>query len=143
MFIEVLQPVGKAGKQCLVNTLSATVTAGEAGPVIILAGEADLTNAGQLMDVISEQVGSGATYLTIDAAGLSFADSKALAILAATGRSLKQLGGGLVLLRPQETVLGMLTLLGVDQLVTIQTSTDTAHAEKRCREQPPQLVQAA
>ena len=112
------------------NTLSVTVTAGEAGPVMILAGEADLTTADQLMDVISGQVGSGATYLTIDVAGLSFADSKALAILAATGRSLKQLGGRLVLLRPQETVLGMLTLLGVDQLVTIQTSTDTAHMPK-------------
>lgn len=44
-------------------------------------------------------------------------DSKALAISAATGRSLKQLGGRLVLLQPQAT------LLGVDQLViTVQTS---------------------
>src|SRR5262249_31432831 len=73
------------------------------------------------------QLPNGAMYLTIDAAGLSFADSRALGILTGTGRSLKELGGRLVLLRPQETVLRMLTLLGADQVVTIRTSTDTAH----------------
>ena len=81
----------KGARQCLVNTLSITVTTGEGGRVITLAGEADVSNALQLMDVISAQRASGATYLTIDAAGLSFADSRALSTLAAAGTTLKTL----------------------------------------------------
>jgi anti-anti-sigma factor len=129
--------VGKAGKPCLVNTLSITVTAGEGGPIITLAGEADLSNALQLLDVIIAQIASGATCLTIDIAGLSFADSRALSTLVAAGTTLKALGGRLVVLRPQETVLRMLTLLRMDRVVTIGTSTDTAHApEDDARDSP-------
>jgi len=109
------------------STLRVSATAGDAGPVIVLAGEADVTNAEQLRDVIDAQLASGAVYLTIDAAGLTFADSGAIRILAGTGKTLKELGGGLVLLRPRKTLLRTLTLLGVDQLITIQAATDMSH----------------
>lgn len=108
------------------STLRASVTAGDAGPVLVLAGEADVTNAEQLRDVIGAQLAGGAAFLTIDTAGLSFADSSAIGILAGTGRTLKELGGGLVLLRPQQPVLRTLTLLGVDQVVSIHAASDMA-----------------
>ena len=109
------------------STLRVSATAGDAGPVLILAGEADVTNAEQLRDVIGAQLASGAVYLTIDAAGLSFADSRAIGILAGTAKTLKEQGGGLVLLRPREILLRSMTLLGVDQVITIQAATDVAH----------------
>jgi anti-anti-sigma factor len=109
------------------SMLRVSATTGDAGPVIVLAGEADVTNAGQLRDVIGAQLASGAVYLTIDAARLSFADSSAIKILAGTGKTLKELGGGLVLLRPRKTLLRTLTLLGVDQMITIQAGTDMSH----------------
>jgi anti-anti-sigma factor len=109
------------------STLRVSATAGDAGPVIVLAGEADVTNAEQLGDAIDAQLSSGAVYLTIDAAGLTFADSGAIVILAGTAKTLKELGGGLVLLRPRKILLRTMTLLGVDQVITIQEATDTAH----------------
>jgi len=109
------------------STLRVSATAGDAGPVLVLAGEADVTNAEQLRDVIGAQLAAGAVYLTIDAAGLSFADSRAIGILAGTAKTLKELGGGLILLRPREILLRSMTLLGVDQVITIQAATDVAH----------------
>lgn len=109
------------------STLRVSVEAGDAGPVLVLAGEADVTNAEQLRNVIGAQLASGAAYLTIDAAGLSFADSRAVGILAGAGMTLKQLGGALILLRPKKNVLRTLTLLGVDQMITIRGATEMAH----------------
>jgi anti-anti-sigma factor len=109
------------------STLRVSAAAGDAGPVLVLSGEADITNAEQLRDVIGTQLASGAVYLTIDAARLSFADSRAIGILAGTAKTLKELGGALVLLRPRKALLRTMTLLGVDQVVTIQAATDTAH----------------
>jgi anti-anti-sigma factor len=121
---------GDSGKHSPVSTLGVRVTAGDAGPVLILAGEADVTNAEQLRDAVSAQLVSGAVYLTIDAAGLSFADSSAMGILAGAGRTLKELGGGLVLLRPQEGVLRTLTLLEMCHVITIHSATDGANEPK-------------
>lgn len=100
--------------------------AGDGGPVIVVTGEADIISAGQLRDVISAELASGAVFLTIDAAGLSFADSAAIGVLAGTGRTLRELGGRLVLLRPQQAVLRKLTLLGVTQVITVHAAADIA-----------------
>lgn len=72
--------------------LKTSVTAGEAGPVIILEGEADVSNAAQLSDVIIAQLASGTLYLTIDAAGLSFADSTSIGVLTGAAKTLTKLG---------------------------------------------------
>lgn len=108
------------------STLRISVAAGEAGPIISLSGEADLTNADQLRDVITAQLASGAVYVTIDAAGLSFADSRSIGIMTGAAKSLKQLGGGLVLLRPQRSLVRTLNLLGADRVLTILEAPDTA-----------------
>ena len=91
-----------------------------------MSGEADLTNAAQLREVITAQLASGVVYLTIDMAGLSFADSKVIGILAGTAKTLKQLGGGLILLNPQSQLVRVMTILGVDQVLTIRATTDIA-----------------
>jgi anti-sigma B factor antagonist len=118
-------------KQSLVSTLRVSVAAGESGPILTLSGEADITNAAQLRDAITAQLASGTVYLTIDAAELSFADSGSIGILAGTANSLKQLGGRLVLLHPQDSLVRSLILLGVDQVLTVHRASGAAH-EREC-----------
>ena len=101
------------------STLRVSVAVGEPGPIITLSGEADASNAAQLSDAIAAQLASGAVYLTIDAAALSFADSMSIGVLTGAAKALKELGGRLVLLRPQESLVRTLTLLGADRVLTI------------------------
>jgi anti-sigma B factor antagonist len=99
--------------------LEASVTAGESGPVIVLAGEADLTCAEQLDALISGQLAGGTQQLTIDVSGLRFADSASIRTIALAARTLKERGGRLVLLAPQPSVARVLALMGADQMITI------------------------
>lgn len=109
------------------TTLRVSVATGESGPIITLSGEADATKAARLREVITAQLASGTVYLTIDAAELRFADSMSIGVLTGAAKTLKELGGGLVLLRPQAALVRTLALLGADQMLTIHAATDIAH----------------
>jgi anti-sigma B factor antagonist len=117
--------------------LKAWVEAGESGPVIMLAGEADLTGAGQFDALITGQLAGGARQLTVDASGLRFADVASIRTLALAARTLTERGGSLVLLDPQPSVARVLAVLDADQMVTIRRKTRTLqplatqHAERR------------
>jgi anti-sigma B factor antagonist len=107
--------------------LEASVEAGEYGPVIVLAGEADLTCQEQLGALITGQLAGGIRQLTIDVSGLRFADSASIRTLSLAARTLKERGGSLVLLDPQRPVARVLALMGVDQMVTIRENSPTVH----------------
>ena len=81
--------------------LKAWAEAGESGPVIVLAGEADLTSARQIDTLLAGQLGDGTWQLTIDLSGLRFADAASLRALAMAARTLTERGGSLVVLNPQ------------------------------------------
>jgi anti-anti-sigma factor len=102
-----------------VSVLRAVVSAGECGPLVTLSGEADVTTAEQLSEVMTGQLATGIRHLTVDAAGLAFADSMSVHILLKAAQALAKRGGGLLLLRPQRPVATVLHLTGVDQLITI------------------------
>lgn len=105
------------------GSLTASVAAGESGPVIVLAGEADLNSAGQLSALITAQLARGTRQLTVDLSGLWFADSATVRTLVLAARTLQQRGGDVVLLRPQQSVARVLTLTGADQMFTIRAQT--------------------
>jgi anti-sigma B factor antagonist len=105
--------------------LQASVEAGESGPVIVLAGEADQTCAEQLDTLIAGQLAGGTRQVTIDASGLRFADSASVRTLVLAARTLTERGGRLVLLDPQQSVARVLALLGADQMITIGRKTPT------------------
>ena len=72
----------------------------ESGPVITLSGDTDLVSVARLSSLIS-----GATLgLTLDAPGLSFADTASIRTLMLAARTLKERGGRLVLLHPRRSV---------------------------------------
>lgn len=107
------------------STLRITVAAGGSGPVVTLSGEADLTSVAELSDVLAGQVSGGSRHLTVDASGLQFADSASIRALLLAGRTLKERGGALVLVRPQPVVARVLALMGAEQVITIRGGAGT------------------
>jgi anti-sigma B factor antagonist len=105
-----------------VGQLEVSVAAGDSGPVVVLSGEADLTTVAGLSDTLTAQISGGARHVTVDASGLRFADSASIRALALAGRTLKDQGGVLELLRPQATVTRALSLMGVDQVITVRAA---------------------
>ena len=103
--------------------LRASVAAGISGPVVILSGETDLTSAGQLSALIAAQLSGGTRQLTVDVSGLRFADTASIRTLVLAAKTLKERGGSLVLLRPQQAMARLLDLLGAAQMFTIQGET--------------------
>jgi anti-anti-sigma factor len=112
--------------------LTASVAAGASSPVVVLSGEADLTSAAQLNALITSQLSGGTRQLTVDVSGLRFADSASIRTLMLAARTLKERGGSLVLLRPQETISKVLDLLGAVQMFSIRQSIhDESESEER------------
>ena len=106
------------------STLRASVSAGESGPVITLSGETDVTTVAELSELVTAQLSGGTLHLTVDASGLSFADSVSVRVLVLAARTLRQRGGGLVLLRPQRVLARMLEVMGADQMIVIRGETE-------------------
>jgi anti-sigma B factor antagonist len=113
-----------------VSTLSASIAVGESGPLITLSGEIDITNLAELSEVLTDPRVNGTAHLTIDASGLSSADSMAARALALTAKILKERGGGMVLLRPHQAIVRILKLTGADRMMTIRLGSGTT-AEPR------------
>jgi anti-anti-sigma factor len=101
------------------SRLKASVSPGEAGPVITLAGEADVSTLGALSDLLTAQLSGGAAQLVIEASGLRFVDAASVRLLAAAGQALRARGGMLVLLHPQPAVRRVLEALGLNQVVIV------------------------
>ena len=102
------------------DLLDISVAAGEAGPVLTLSGEADLTTVAGLTEALTAQLANGAPHLTVDLSRLRFADSAVIRALVLADRTLKKRGGGLALAHPQPVVARALSLLGVDQAIEIR-----------------------
>jgi anti-sigma B factor antagonist len=109
-----------------VSTLRASVSAGESGLVITLSGEADIATAAGLSELITDQLAEATQQLTIDVAGVDFADTAAIRVLLVALKRLRQHGGGLVLLRLQRALARVLEILGVDEVVEIRGTTGAA-----------------
>ena len=99
--------------------LKITVTAGGRGPVVFLSGEADLEAAAELTAVLLAQTESGADHVTVNLSGLTFADSASLRAFIVAHHALQGRGGSLELDRPPPHVARVLSLLGIDQVLSV------------------------
>ena len=102
------------------SLLEISVAVGESGPVLSVSGETDVTTVAELSEALTAQLADGTRHLRVDLSGLRFADSSAIRALVLAGRTLKQRGGALELANPQPVVARALSLLGVDQAITIR-----------------------
>lgn len=104
-----------------------SVAAGESGPLIALSGEADVTNRAELSELVNGQLAGGTLYLTVDVSGLGFADSASIRVLLLAAGTLRQRGGGMVLLHPRPALARVLEIIGADQVLTIESETQARH----------------
>lgn len=109
--------------------LDIQVTATEAGPLMMLSGEADVTTVGQLQEALDGQLAQGTLTLLVEVSGLRFADSATIGVLISAARRLQARGGHLDLLSPPPALARMLTLLGVDQVLTVRNGPDPLSAD--------------
>ena len=103
--------------------LEVSVGAGDLGPVIVLAGDADGSPATELGEALTAQVSPGATYLAIDATNLRSLDPAAAQTLMTAALIVMARGGRTVLVNPQEPVLKMLRHTRTAEMFTIQART--------------------
>ncbi len=101
--------------------LEITMAAGDCGPVMKLSGECDVSVAGRLSDAVDAQLSGGTRHLVMDVSELRFADSASIRVLVRAHQVLAARGGGLELAFPQPVVAAALSLLGVDQVLTVRT----------------------
>jgi anti-sigma B factor antagonist len=88
--------------------------------VVVLSGEADVMSAGRLSEVLTGQLSGGTRQLIIDVSGLRFVDSASVRALVLAGKTLRDRGGTLVLVRPQPPVARVLELTGADTLLAVR-----------------------
>lgn len=120
--------------------LEISAEAGDLGPVVVLAGDANDSSVTQLDEVLIAQVSARATHLTIDATNLRSIDPATAQTLMLAALIIMVQGGSTVLVNPQEPVLKMLNHTRTTEMFTIQGRTpaeiapDTSTAGDRAKE---------
>jgi anti-anti-sigma factor len=103
-----------------VSSLEVSIAAGASGPVLALAGEADVTSIMRLDEALTAQISGPAVQLTIDAANLRYADSASVRTLVMAAMKARTRAGSVTLLNPQPAVARMLDLLCIDEMFSIR-----------------------
>lgn len=103
--------------------LEVSVAAGDLGPIVVLAGEADRSSVTQLNEVLTAQVSARTRYLTIDATNLRSIDQTTAQALMLAALIVMVQGGRAVLVNPQEPVLQVLNRSRVTEMFTVQDRT--------------------
>ena len=102
------------------GSLEVSVAAGRSGPVLVLAGEADVTSVGRLAEALATQAAGQAVRLTIDATDLRYADSASLRALVLAAEKIRTGDGTVTLLNPQPPVARLIELLCVDGMISVE-----------------------
>ena len=119
------------------SLLEVSVEAGDLGPVIVLAGDADGSPTMQLDEALTAQVSTRTSHLTIDVTNLRSIDPATAQTLMLAALIVMVQGGRTVLANPQEPVLKMLSPTRTAEMFTIQartpagTAPDTSAASRR------------
>ena len=95
--------------------LSADVREGSDGPVVVLAGELDLSNVGKLEAAVQSVLAGAPRRLDFDLERLDFMDSSGLAVLI---RAASQISGVRVL-KPSERIRRLLEMTGVSDMLEV------------------------
>jgi anti-anti-sigma factor len=120
-----------------VSSLEVSIATGASGPVLVLAGEADVTSITRLDEALTAQIAGQAVQLTIDAANLRYADSASMRTLVMAGMKVRTRAGSVTLLDPQPPVARLLDLLRIVEMFSIrrraadETQPDTSAADGR------------
>ena len=103
----------------LTVSVSARESDGERYTLVEVAGEADVTNSGDLQRALEAELAQQPRTLIIDLSGLRFMDSSALHALLTVNRAMDRQGGVLALVSPQAAVAKILRLTTADRLIPV------------------------
>jgi anti-sigma B factor antagonist len=95
--------------------------------VLALAGELDLATIGVLKDAVGDRLAPD-SHVILDLAGLTFCDSTGLGAFVALHRHAKTSGARFALAAPRRRIADLFSLSGIDQVIVVYESTDSALA---------------
>jgi anti-sigma B factor antagonist len=96
--------------------------------VLEVSGEVDVYTAPALRDRIADLLDAGQHRLVVDLGGVEFLDSTGLGVLVAGLNRAREVGGSLLLVCPQERVLKLFRITGLDEVFTVHGTVDDAVA---------------
>jgi anti-sigma B factor antagonist len=96
--------------------------------VLEVSGEVDVYTAPALRDRITDLLDAGQQVLIVDLAGVEFLDSTGLGVLVAGLNRAREVGGSLALVCPQERVLKLFRITGLDEVFTVHSTVEEALA---------------
>jgi anti-sigma B factor antagonist len=96
--------------------------------LVLLDGEADVTNCNALREVLEAEVAKQPRTLILDLSRLRFMDSSALHVILRVNRTMDRQGGVLSLASPRDPVAKMLRLTAADQLLPVYATVNEATA---------------
>lgn len=87
--------------------------------LIVVNGRIDSMNAGELGDVLSDEIGRGSRRIVLDLSNLSYMSSAGLRELVSAFRKLQEVSGDLRLAQPSSRVQDVLEMSGLDTIFQI------------------------
>ncbi|HEY9476300.1 MAG TPA: STAS domain-containing protein [Mycobacteriales bacterium] len=94
--------------------------------VLEVAGEVDVYTAPTLRDRIADLLDAGQRRLVVNLTSVEFIDSTGLGVLVGSLNKARELGGSLDLVCPQERVLKLLRITGLDDVFSVYRTVDDA-----------------
>lgn len=110
------------------NGLGLTVSTHSTRTVVTVSGEIDLATQGQLRAQLNDLVVAGHVNLVLDLSGVSFLDSTGLGALIGTRRRVHAFRGSLALVIPDESVMQIFTITGLEKVFAIHDTLEAALA---------------
>jgi anti-sigma B factor antagonist len=108
------------------NDLGLTVTTHADRTVVSVAGEIDLATQGLLRAQLNDLVVAGQVHLVLDLSEVDFVDSTGLGALIGTRRRVHAFHGSLVLVIPNEAVMKVFTITGLEKVFDIYPDLEAA-----------------
>jgi anti-sigma B factor antagonist len=94
--------------------------------VLEIGGEIDVYTAPRLRERLIEMVNAGVRHVVVDLARVEFLDSTGLGVLVGAHRRLRATDGDLSLVCPQERLLKIFRITGLDSVFVIHSSVEDA-----------------
>ena len=96
--------------------------------VLKLVGEVDVYTCSMLREAVNKAIEEGRHYIAVDVQAVDFMDSSGLGVIVGAHKRLKGHDGTLALVSPNKQMRRILSLTGLDQILTVRQSVGDATA---------------
>jgi anti-sigma B factor antagonist len=103
--------------------------------LVMLAGELDASNVGQLYEQLAELTREGVRHIALNLAELEFIDSTGLSLIITAHKRAEALGGELIIFSPTQSIRRLFTVTGIDTYLNIRPKSPKGPAVHRDKTQ--------